>query len=217
MKSGTKIKILIMMIWMGLLSIAVYYYIQNNRSLVDYLPLIQTEISSYGILAPVFYIILYCLRPLILFPATALTTISGTLFGPYKGVLYTMIGENISANITFLLGRYLGGDLSEFMNSKLKAAAFLDCKFKENGFSGVLIMRLIYMPFDLVGMLSGMCKIRQIEFALATFIGIIPGIITFVYLGSSFTEPKSILISATCFILGILLSKWLKKHRKVKV
>jgi uncharacterized membrane protein YdjX (TVP38/TMEM64 family) len=217
MKSGTKIKILIMMIWMGLLSIAVYYYIQNNRSLMDYLPLIQTEISNYGVLAPVFYIILYCLRPLILFPATALTTISGTLFGPYKGVLYTMIGENISANITFLLGRYLGGDLSEFINSKIKTAAFLDCKFKENGFSAVLIMRLIYMPFDLVGMLSGMCKIRQIEFALATFIGIIPGVITFVYLGSSFTEPKSILISVICFILGILLSKWLKKHRKVIV
>lgn len=204
------------LIWAGLFSLVVYYYLQNNRSLMDYLPLIQAELASYGILAPFFYILLYTLRPLILFPATALTTISGTLFGPYKGVLYTIIGENISANITFLLGRYLGGDLSEFMNSKIKVAALMDCKFKENGFSAVLIMRLIYMPFDLVGMLSGMCKIKQIEFALGTFIGIVPGVITFVYLGSSFTEPKSLLISAACFILGVILSKWLKTHRNAK-
>jgi len=215
MQTKNKVKVLLIMMWMGVLGIAVFYYWQNRRPLTEYLPLIQNEIFSYGILAPVVYILLYCLRSLVLFPATLLTTISGTLFGPYKGVLYTMIGENISANITYLLGRYFGGDISSVINSKIKAAALVDCKFKENGFSAVLIMRLIYLPFDMVGILAGMCKIRQIEFALATFIGIIPGVITFVYLGSSFTEPKSIIISVVCFVFGILLSRWLKKSQKI--
>jgi len=215
MASKNKIKVLLIVMWMGLLCVAAYYFFRNQRSLGDYLPLIQNKLSSYGILAPAIYVLLYCLRPLILFPATLLTTISGTLFGPYHGVLYTIIGENMSANITYLLGRYFGGDLSDKINSKFKIPALLDCKFKENGFSAVLMMRLIYMPFDMVGMFAGMCKIRQIEFALATFIGIIPGVITFVYLGSSFTEPKSIIISAICFVFGILLSRWLKKRQKI--
>ena len=132
MKNKNKIKVLLIMMWMGILGIAVFYYWQNQRPLMDYLPLIQSEILSYGFLAPVVYILLYCLRPLILFPAPLLTTISGTLFGPYKGVLYTIMGENISANIVYLLGRYFGGDVSSLINSKIKTAALLDCKFKEN-------------------------------------------------------------------------------------
>lgn len=206
------LKLFLFVTWMGIFGYAFYRYLQDNRPIGDYLPWIQSKIASYGMLAPLVYILFYCLRPLIFFPATLLTAASGALFGPAKGVLYTMIGENLSANLTYILGRYFGGNISEIIKSKLKATTFLDCKFKENGFSSVLIMRLIYLPFDMVGMLAGMCKINQAEFALGTFVGIIPGVITFVYLGSAFTDPRSIIISIIFLVLGLIVARWLKNR-----
>ena len=59
-----------------------------------------------------------------------------------------------------------------------------------------------------------MCNVKQKEFALATFIGILPAIITFVLLGSSFTDIRNIIISIIFLILGIVISKYLKKTQK---
>ena len=73
-------------------------------------------------------------------------------------------------------------------------------------------MRLIYIPFDLVGYLAGACDLRQIDFALGTFIGIIPGIITFVLLGSAWTDPRNLIISGIFFVLGLIISRYLKKR-----
>ncbi len=64
-------------------------------------------------------------------------------------------------------------------NTKKCFVPRLTCKIQENGFLTVLIMRLTFLPFDLVGYSSGMCNIKQRDFALATVIGTIPGLLTF--------------------------------------
>jgi uncharacterized membrane protein YdjX (TVP38/TMEM64 family) len=123
--------------------------------------------------------VVYSFRSLILFPASLLTAISGLLFGPWHGILFTIIGENISGNISFVVGRYFGSGLMKHLGSKIKIIRSLECNFRKSGFLTVLTMRLMYMPFDLVGYMSGVCKIRQRDFALGTFIGTIPACIFF--------------------------------------
>ena len=191
---------------------AIYVYFRLNIPLSEYLTIIKEFIVKFGIIAPVVYIIVYTIRPLIFFPATLLTTLSGVLFGPFWGVIYTIIGENLSANMSFIVGRYFGKNVMARMTGKTKFSYLMECKFRDNGFTSVLIMRLIYIPFDLVGYLAGACDLRQIDFALGTFIGIIPGIITFVLLGSAWTDLRNLVISGIFFILGLLISKYLKKR-----
>ena len=79
----------------------------------------------------------------------------------------------------------------------------------------VLVMRLIYLPFDLVGYSSGMCGIRQKDFALATFLGTLPGLATFTLLGSAIMDVKNIVFALAFFVIGLLISKYLRTRNKV--
>lgn len=79
----------------------------------------------------------------------------------------------------------------------------------------VLTMRLMYLPFDLVGYSSGMCGLRQKDLALATFLGTIPGLATFVLLGSAIMDIKNVIFALAFFVLGLTLSKYIKSRKKV--
>lgn len=165
--------------------------------------------------AALIYIILYTVRPLTLFPASLLTIASGLVFGPWYGVLFTIIGENCSANLAFVVARWFGRDWVQARenNDIIKWEA----KLSDNGLMTVLIMRLIYLPFDAVNFGCGLTSMRQRDFALGTFIGIMPGLVSFVLLGGSVASGVDnritiIGISVACFLLGIIVAKRIRKH-----
>jgi len=124
-----------------------------------------------------------------------------------------MVGENISANISFVVGRYFTADLLKYFSTKKRFVPRLTCKIQDNGFLPVLIMRLTFLPFDLVGYSSGMCNIKQRDFALATVIGTIPGLLTFVFLGGSILDFRYLFIAAVFLASSLAVSFWLRKYR----
>ena len=83
--------------------------------------------------------------------------------------------------------------------------------------------------YDLTNYGSGVVKVKWSEYALATVIGIVPGLLTFVALGAALdlekfrTEgnienslnPLFILLSVVIFIASILLSRWFKKRKNM--
>jgi len=209
-------KISLFAIWLMVLSFAIYSYLGSELSLSDVAGRLQEFIARHGVWGPIFYIAVYSFRSLILFPASLLSAISGLLFGPWYGILYTVIGENISANISFVVARYFGSGLIKHLGSRSKLIRSLDCKFRKNGFMAVLMMRLMYAPFDLVGYMSGLCNIRQREFALGTVLGTIPGLATFVLLGSAITETKNLALAFAFFVLGWILSRCMKERELLK-
>jgi uncharacterized membrane protein YdjX (TVP38/TMEM64 family) len=187
--------------------------VRSGISLSEVVVTTQQLIKKYGMWGPALYIVLYSFRSLIFFPASLLTGISGLIFGPWYGLLFTIIGENISGNISFVVGRYFGSDAMKRFFSKYKVAPSLECKLRENGFLAVLSMRLMYLPFDLVGYMSGVCNIPHRHFALGTFIGTIPGLMSFVLLGSAIANPRNLFLALPFFIFGWTLSKWIKKNK----
>ena len=74
-------------------------------------------------------------------------------------------------------------------------------------------MRLTFLPFDLVGYSSGMCNIKQRDFALATVIGTIPGLLTFVFLGGSILDFRYLFLAAVFLASSLTVSFWLRKYR----
>jgi uncharacterized membrane protein YdjX (TVP38/TMEM64 family) len=122
-----------------------------------------------------------------------------------------VIGENISANISFIAGRYFTADLLQYFSTKMRFVPRLTCKMQDNGFLTVLIMRLTFLPFDLVGYSSGMCNIKQRDFALATLIGTIPGLLTFVFLGGSIIDLRYLFLAAVFFLSSLIISLKLRK------
>ena len=209
--SKAQIKVFLFSLWGAVVGLAIYIYFSQESSITVIVETMQSFIRQSGAWGPLIYVTAYTFRSLVFFPASILTITAGILFGPWLGILLTMIGENVSANISFVVGRYFTADLLKYLISKKHFVPRLTCKIQDNGFLTVLIMRLTFLPFDLVGYSSGMCNIKQKDFALATVIGTIPGLLTFVFLGGSLLDLRYLILAATFLTIGLTASFWLKK------
>ena len=186
----------------------------------------------------------YLIRPLVLFPASVITVMAGVLFGPWWGVAIVVVAANASAMVAYGVGRLLGrapgeaGDDStagdavtaadaattgadEEMSSDSLAARWSN-RLRENSFETVFIMRLIFLPYDLVNYLCGALRIRWAPFLLATALGSLPGTISFVLLGASLERidqgldginPWAIVASVAIFVVSIVISRVVKRSR----
>ena len=97
-KHGNKLPALLF--WVGLV---VAYYLYANANDLSPLEVTQEMLGfmQNGIWGVLIFILLYAIRPLILFPATFITVAAGFVFGPVLGVIYTIIASNISSTIAF--------------------------------------------------------------------------------------------------------------------
>ena len=180
-------------------------------------------------LAPVAYIVIYAIRPLTLFSSVLLTLAGGFLFGPVWGVIYTIIGANLSATVAYFVGRYFGQGVLDDES----ASGFMQRyarRLREHSFVTVLIMRFVFLPYDLVNYLCGFLRISYWPFLLATILGSIPGTIAFVLLGATLMPEeitnlfltgelprldwRLLLISASMFVVSIVLSRYFKRHEQ---
>jgi uncharacterized membrane protein YdjX (TVP38/TMEM64 family) len=135
------------------------------------------------------YVLVYLARPIVLFPASVLTVVGGILFGPVVGVAVVVVAANASAMIAYGVGRLLGrapgaADTTPTPDEASLARRWSD-RMRDNSFETVLIMRLLFLPYDLVNYLSGVLRLRWLPFLLATALGSLPGTVSFVLLGAS--------------------------------
>ncbi len=218
-------KLVALLFWLTLIISFQTYRIENGLSYSDLLLNLISFFTS-TMWGPVIYIGLYAIRPLVLFPATLLTALSGTLFGFWWGVLYTIVGENASANFAYWIGRFFGKDIKledSIIGNWVEA-------LRARPFEAVLFMRLFYMPFDLTNYGAGILKINWSSYFMATLIGILPGLTTFVALGAALNlaefsenglsfdafDPRFIALSVAIFVVSIILSKYLKRWHAAK-
>lgn len=215
-------KLVALLLWAALLGAYFWYTTANNlgpleagRQLVEIM-----QNSPYG---PLIYIAIYALRPLIFFSATVLTLAGGFVFGPAWGIFYTIIASNTSAMVAYTIGRYFGQDALESDESEGIIQRYAS-RMRNNSFETVLIMRFIFLPYDLVSYLAGFLRIDWKAFLLATALGSIPGTISFVLVGASsgLTEeglefnPIVLIPAGIVFILSLVLSRYFKGREQAR-
>lgn len=210
-----RLKTSLLVLWATVLATILISAILRGISLqeiIDGLTSYLNELGNWGMLV---YIALYSVRSLFFFPASLLTITAGALFGPVHGLLLTMVGENISANLSFLVSRYFKANLLGYLTSSARLAAKIACYTEKNGLILVMVSRLVFLPFDLVSYASGLSCIRQKDFALGTLIGTIPGLLTYTLLGSSFVDLRFLAMSAISLAGSLLLARYLKRKETV--
>ena len=173
-----------------------------------------------GIWGVLIYILLYAVRPLILFPATVLSVASGFVFGPFLGVLYTIVASNISSTIAYYVGHFFGEGMFRDDGSDGLIQRYAR-RMRANSFETVMIMRFIFLPYDAVSYLAGFLRIKYWSFILATALGSIPGTMAFIGFGASIERfdgalpklnPVTLGFSVAIFIVSIVLSRTFKKR-----
>ena len=215
-------KVLAGLFWLAaLISYALYTQSQNLSPLATLRELIG--FMSKSSLGPLIFIGLYILRPLFLFSAGLLTIASGVLFGPFWGVIYTVIGSNLGASLAYLIGRFFGDGLVNLKEADKGLGSYIK-RLRENSFETVFIMRLIFLPYDLVNYLAGFLKVNYAAFILATALGALPGTISFALFGASTGlsngspefDWRVLLASLVIFVFSLLISRLVKRKEKVQ-
>ncbi len=177
----------------------------------------EEKVDSFGLWGPIIYIIVYVLRPLVLFPAGVLSASAGLIWGPVKGFLILQVAANTSAIVEFLIARHFArSGIERFLKGKMLN---LDEKIEKHGFLTVLLVRLIpNVPWDIQNLSLGLTKVKFRNYFLATIIGIMPGSFAFVFFGASLIKvlfnPGNfwwILIAVAVFGAVYLLRRYLRK------
>ncbi|QKS73193.1 TVP38/TMEM64 family protein [Paenalkalicoccus suaedae] len=173
---------------------------------------IRDYITSLGAFAPLAYVLIYTVRPLILFPASVLSLAGGLLFGPIYGTMLIVIGATGGAVLSFLVARKLGKNIAgKEWTGKAKK---LQVQLEQNGFLYVLLIRLIpVFNFDMISYVAGISKVRLRDFFFGTLLGIIPGAFAYSFLGSSFVggDVTIIIIAISVFILLSVIPVFFRK------
>lgn len=169
-------------------------------------------IRLFGSLAAWVYIFAYALNTIsIMPPIAALSLTAGLAFGALWGAVYLMLGAMIGTTATFLISRYFGRPLIEkILKGKFKD---LDVKLANNGFLTILFLRVIpLVPYEVLNYTGGLSRIKFKDYFLATFLGLIPGVVIAAFFGGSLGEIKNFkdifspkLIIAVGLLAGIII------------
>lgn len=206
-----------LLFWVSLIAAYQWYAKSNELSSWEVAERMLNFLTD-GFWGPLVYIVLYAVRPLILFPATILSLAGGFVFGPVLGVIYTIIASNISSTIAFFVGRYFGEGMLEVGGSDNLIRRYAR-QMRANSFETVMIMRFIFLPYDGVSYLAGLLRIKYWPFILATALGSIPGTMAFIGFGASIESfdgalpklnPVTLGFSVLIFIVSIGLSRIFK-------
>lgn len=181
--SGQFLRLVTFLIWVTLITTFWLYSRQSGLSAIDILRQV-IDFSQSTVWGPVIYVCFYIVQPIVFFPSTFLTIAAGYLYGPFWGASLAIVGSNGSSVLAWFVGRFFGDALisDRFKDSML--ARFSD-RLRTNSFHSVLIMRLIYLPYDVVSYFAGFMRLALPAFILGTMLGGLPGTISFALFGSS--------------------------------
>lgn len=193
MKNRRNIMLFLRVIAYGIFLVAIIYgaysspYNPHPKSTED----IRHWVAGFGSLAPLIYVAVYTIRPILFFPTLLLNLSAGVLFGPFLGVLLVLTGGLGCASFCYILGRFGGGQwlLNNFGGSwgeRLKQYLL-----GNDSFTKMLWLRTVpIFPYDPVSIISGSVGLSYRTYALATILGMLPGAIAYNFLADSFGTSK---------------------------
>ena len=128
----------------------------------------------------------YIAATVLLIPASVLTLVAGLAFGLALGFPLVVVSATVGATLAFLVSRHLVHDRVERYVAKRPKFKAVKAAVSEGGWKIVAMLRLSpVVPFNLQNYFYGVTDVRLVEYVPATFFGIMPGTLLYVYLGSA--------------------------------
>src|SRR5258706_3107778 len=156
-----------------------YFHVQDLlKSALDW-------VARLGPWGPVIFIGLYVVATVLFVPGSVLTLGAGAVFGVALGSVCVSISATLGATAAFLVGRYLARDAIARKIEKNEKFATIDRAVADEVWKIVLLTRLSpVFPFKLLNYACGLTRVKLSQYVLASWIGMIPGTVMYVYLGS---------------------------------
>lgn len=168
--------------------------------------------------APVATLGVFLAGGLVLFPITVLIAVTAMVFGPWEGVLYSLVGSVAGAIMGYGIGRLAGRRLPPVWKARQGRLGRLTRVFASNGVIGIASLRMLPLaPFTLINLAAGAARVRFLDFSVGSALGLGPGIVAFNLMGVQFGQvlargrPEDIGVLAGLLVAWLLASMALQR------
>lgn len=142
-------------------------------------------VEQLGPTGPAMFIFLYIAACVFFVPGSALTLGAGAIFGVVKGAIIVSVASTMGATAAFLVGRYVARDWVARKIEKNEKFKAIDSAVGDEGWKIVGLTRLSpVFPFSLLNYAYGLTRVSLRDYVLASWIGMMPGTVMYVYIGS---------------------------------
>lgn len=151
---------------------------QNLQHLLEW-------ISRQGVVGIIVYVLVYIVACVFLVPGSLLTIGAGIVFGLAKGIPIASLGATLGASAAFLLGRRFARDSIKKRIRENPRFIAIDEAVARDGWKFVGLTRLSpVFPFGLLNYAFAFSGVRFRDYFVASWIGMLPGTVLYVYVGS---------------------------------
>ena len=173
-----KLLLIILVVFLVLAGVK-YFHVQ------ELLKRVLSWVGDLGPWGPFFYTVIYILACVFFIHGSILTLGAGVLFGVVKGSIIVSIAATLGATCAFLVGKYLARD---WVAKKIQANPrfqAIDEAVAREGWKIVGLTRLSpVFPFNLLNYAYGLTRVSLRDYFLASWVGMMPGTVMYVYIGS---------------------------------
>ena len=142
-------------------------------------------VARLGPWGPALFLLLYITTTVFFLPGSILSVGAGVVFGLARGVVVVSISATLGAIAAFLVGRYIArGWIAAKIEGHPKFK-IIDEAVARDGWKIVALLRLSpVVPFNFLNYAFGITRVSLRHYALASWMGMLPGTLLYVYLGS---------------------------------
>lgn len=164
-------------------------YLHLQQKIADVL----TWIEGLGTPGMALYVLLYIIACVFFIPGSLLTLGAGAIYGVVTGSIMVSISSVLGATAAFLVGRYFARDWISKKIEDNKRFTTIDNAVAAEGWRIVGLTRLSpVFSFNLLNYAYGLTRVSLREYVLASWIGMLPGTVMYVYIGSLAGDLASI-------------------------
>ena len=189
----------------ALLTLVIFFYYNNSlfeETILDNIVILE----DYYIQNPIFfmfaYFIIYVVLTTLSIPvALMLGLLSGFIFDLYSAIILISFASSFGATAAMLISRYL---ISDYINRRfLDEISLINNEVDKQGAYYLFALRMSpIFPFFVINAAFGITKIKTLTFYLISQLGMLPGTIIIILIGS---ELNDFLIKGSPFSIDLVL------------
>lgn len=150
-----------------------------------FLPFLEW-VEGMGAWGPALLGAAYVVACILLLPGSIFTLASGFLFGVFLGSVVSSLASVAGAAIAFFISRTLARGWIEARAHRNPRFRAIDAAVAKRGFKIVVLTRLSpVFPFNFLNYALGVTRVSFRDYIIASWVGMLPGTILYVYVGSA--------------------------------
>ena len=188
---------------LGLAALALLVLVWRSLPVAEWIVAFRDWVAEQGLLGHIVFIIVYVIATVILAPAGLLTLAAGFAFGLWAFPT-VIIGATMGLTLAFLIARYGVRGWVEKRAASSRMFRAVDKAIESEGWKIVGLMRLSpLVPFNLQNYFFGITGISFWSYVAASFFGIMPGTLLYVWIGSLGAAAGSSGEASTAKLIGL--------------